>query len=114
MTIKFIKYGKNVGVPTTIVIPNLEKFRTDFIHFSHHSSPEKSGKATSYANYIEYLLQNYYDNFGEILNPLDKKSTDKLSAFRTISDTLFRDYNNIEGRFPNAAIEEFIRFHNHH
>ena len=111
MTIKFTKYGKNVALPITINIPNLEKFRAEFIDFGHRNSPEKSEKASSYANYIEYLIQNYYDNFDEILNPLDKKSAEKLAAFRTISESLFIDYNRSESRFPNAAIEEFIKFH---
>ena len=63
MTIKFTKYGKNVALPITINIPNLEKFRAEFIDFGHRNSPEKSEKASSYANYIEYLIQNYYDNY---------------------------------------------------
>lgn len=111
MTIKFTKYGKNVGLPITITIPNLEQFRTLFIEFGQRNSPDKSGKASSYANYIEYLIQNYYDNFDEILNPLDKKSAKKLAAFRMISESIFINYNHSESRFPNAAIEEFIKFH---
>lgn len=111
MTMKFTKYGKRAGTPITITIPNIEKFRNEFILFCSRNSTKKSGKAVSYANYMEYLLQNYYDNFGEILNPLDKKSAAMLATLRTTSDKEFQVYNIKEHRYPNAAIEEFIKFH---
>lgn len=105
----FTKYGKNGKVKNVVIhIPNLNKFREDFIAFNVDKDKPKSGKPSSYANYIEYILQNYYDNFGEVLDLYSTETIDKLELLRNSPN--FKDYNITEKRFPNAAIEAYIRF----
>ncbi|MGX2943581.1 helix-turn-helix domain-containing protein [Enterococcus alishanensis] len=107
--IVFTKYGKTSKVRNVnINIPSLGKFRTDFTNFNFDKNKSKSGKPNSYANYMEYLLQNYYDNFGEILNPFNKSTVSKLEELQKSHD--FIRYNLNENRFPNAAIESYKRF----
>jgi len=105
----FTKYGKTSKVANvSIDIPNLKKFRDEFIAFNFDSNNPKSGKPSSYSNYMEYLLQNYYDNFGEILNPLDSQSANKLIKLKALPG--FSEYNFSESRFPSATISAYIRF----
>lgn len=107
--ITFTKYGKIGKVkPIEIHIPNLDIFREDFIAFKFDESKPNSGTSNSYANYMEYILQNYYDNFGEILNPLDSKTPSKLEKLRESPN--FKSYNVREGRFPNATIKAYNQF----
>ncbi|MCP0887136.1 helix-turn-helix domain-containing protein [Ligilactobacillus sp. WILCCON 0076] len=105
----FTKYGKNSKVANvTMTIPNHQEFRDEFIDFNFDKNKPKSGKPSSYANYMEYIFQNYYDNFCEVLDPFDKQSPRKIDKMRNSPN--FREYNLNEGRFPNAAIEAYNRF----
>lgn len=107
--IVFKKYGKNGKVANiTINIPHHQKFRKEFIAFNFDNNKPNSDKSRSYANYIEYIFQNYYDNFTEILDPFDKQSPKKLDKLRNSPN--FKAYNLREGRFPNAAIEAYHKF----
>lgn len=105
----FTKYGKNSKVKNvTIHIPNSNKFRVDFVDFNFDKNSPESGKPNSYTNYMEYILQNYYDNFGIILDPYDLDTPRKLEKLRLSPN--FKAYNLSESRFPNAAIEAYNRF----
>lgn len=105
----FSKYGKISKVKNvTIHIPHLQEFRSAYISFAHDDKWSKSGKATSYANYIEYLFQNYFDNYSEVLDPLDNATPQKIDDFRKKEG--FKAYNSAEKGFPNAAIETYLKF----
>lgn len=105
----FTKYGKNSKVANvTITIPHRQEFRDEFIDFNFDKNKPKSGKPNSYANYMEYIFQNYYDNFGELLNPFDKQSPRKIDKLRNSPN--FKEYNLNESRFPNAAIVAYHKF----
>lgn len=105
----FTKYGKISKVKNvTIHIPHLQEFRLEFIAFNYDERLPKSGKASSYANYIEYILQNYFDNYGVILDPFDDATPQKIDSFREQEG--FKAYNFNEGGFPNAAIETYLQF----
>jgi len=105
----FTKYGKNSKVANiSIEIPNLSKFREDFMVFNYDAKSPDSGKPNSYSNYMEYLFQNYYDNFGEILDPIDIKSADKLERLCDLPG--YTEYNSDESRFPNASLNAYKRF----
>ncbi|WP_251854856.1 helix-turn-helix domain-containing protein [Enterococcus italicus] len=105
----FTKYGKNSKVANvTITIPHRQEFRDEFIDFNFDKNKPKSGKPSSYANYMEYIFQNYFDNFGELLNPFDKQSPRKIDKLRNSPN--FKEYNLNEGRFPNAAIVAYHKF----
>ena len=110
---------KKYGVQTSrsganelfLTIPNWEEFEEKFLDYSQKNSPETSGKSRSYLRYIQYLIHNYYDNYKIILNPLDKNNVLKLKKMRDSSFDDWHDYDIRENRFPNAALEEFIKFH---
>ena len=105
----FTKYGKNSKVSNvTITIPHHQRFRDEFIDFNFDKSKPKSGKPSSYANYMEYTFQNYYDNFFEVLDPFDRESPRKIDKLRNSPN--FKEYNLNEGRFPNASIEAYHKF----
>lgn len=77
----FTKYGKNSKVSNvTIIIPHHQRFRDEFIDFNFDKSKPKCGKPSSYANYMEYTFQNYYDNFFEVLDPFDRESLEKSTS----------------------------------
>jgi len=76
--------------------------------FNYDNNNPESGKPSSYANYMEYLLQNYYDNFEEVLDPFDTHSAEKIDILKSLPG--YQDYNISEKRFPNATIESYKRF----
>ena len=105
----FTKYGKtSKAANVSIDIPNLDKFRDEFMAFNFDRNNPKSGKPSSYSNYMEYLLQNYYDNFSEVIDPLDNQSVKKLIKLKALPG--FSDYNDSESRFPSATISAYTRF----
>jgi len=57
---------------------------------------------------MEYLLQNYYDSFGEVLNPLDSQSVNKLIKLKELPG--FSEYNYRESRFPSATLSAYTQF----
>lgn len=105
-TVELLTDGRLVD--GTITIPHRQEFRDEFIDFNFDKNKPKSGKPSSYANYMEYIFQNYFDNFGELLNPFDKQSPRKIDKLRNSPN--FKEYNLNEGRFPNAAIVAYHKF----
>lgn len=105
----FTKYGKKGKFkPIEIHIPNLDSFREDFIAFKFDESKPNSGTSKSYATCMEYILQNYYDNFGEVLDPLDIDTPSKLENLKESPN--FKSYNDKEHRFPSATIKAYNQF----
>ena len=72
-----------------------------------------SGKATSYVNYLVRLIILFEVNFPTSIH--DLLSFDTLRKLEVIiTDNQFKQYNSVEGGFPNAAFKCYLSFINHY
>lgn len=104
---------RKIDVSNKELIEVRHRFKQFFESFSEYrdwltkqSGYKKSGASNSYTLYLARIIVLYEENFNERIENLDDILTyNKLSNLTYFSN--FTQYNNSEGRFPNAALKSY-------
>lgn len=76
---------------------------------SQSSGFKNTGSSGSYALYLARLVVLYEENFNDVIEELnDIEGYNKLNLLRNSPN--FKNYNSLEGRFPNASLNGFRNF----